>query len=115
VPSLRTRAEFPVPELAGVDAPVYTDLLLHRMGAGLSDSMPAGVLDGTAGPEDWRTAPLIGLRFAKTFLHDGRAKTLEQAIALHRGVGSEANDSVDRFDALSASDRQALLDFVASL
>lgn len=115
VPSLKTRADFPVPALAGVDAPVYTDLLLHRMGQGLSDSMPAGVLDGTAGPEDWRTAPLIGMRFAKTFLHDGRAKSLEEAIALHRGEGSEANDSVDRFDALSASDRQALIDFVASL
>ena len=85
------------------------------MGPNLSDSMPADALDGTAGPFDWRTAPLIGIRFARTFLHDGRAKTVEEAIAQHRGEGSEANDSVDRFDALSATDRQALVDFVNSL
>lgn len=115
VPSLKTRSDFPVPQLAGVDAPVYSDLLLHRMGPNLSDSMPADALDGTAGPFDWRTAPLIGIRFARTFLHDGRAKTVEEAIAQHRGEGSEANDSVDRFDALSATDRQALIDFVNSL
>src|SRR5262249_17017533 len=73
VPSLRTREDYPLPMLAGVDAPVFTDVLLHDMGDTLADAM----LDGDAHARDWRTSPLIGLRFNKTFLHDGRAHTVE--------------------------------------
>lgn len=115
VPALKTRANYPVTSLAGVDAPIYSDLLIHRMTAELADGLPADTVDGEAGSLDWRTAPLIGLRFNRTYLHDGRARTVEDAIDLHRGDGSEANPSIDRFDALSASDRQALLDFVNAL
>ncbi|HLL53921.1 MAG TPA: di-heme oxidoredictase family protein, partial [Myxococcaceae bacterium] len=64
---------------------------------------------------EWRTAPLIGLRFSRHFLHDGRATTLQEAIVAHAGPGSEANDSVRRFQGLSDVDRQALVDFVHSL
>jgi CxxC motif-containing protein (DUF1111 family) len=113
VSALTTRPDYPLPQLRGVEAPVFTDLLLHDMGVGLADSMQGE--DGLAGPRDWRTAPLIGLRFLKHFLHDSRADTVEQAIAAHASDGSEANDSVARFDALSDTERAALLDFVNAL
>jgi CxxC motif-containing protein (DUF1111 family) len=111
VPSLRTRADYPIPQLAGVDAPVYTDLLLHDMGDALAD----GLTDGQATSREWKTAPLIGLRFLRNFMHDGRALTVEDAINHHQGTGSQANESVDRFLALSAADREKLVAFVRSL
>lgn len=111
-PALRTRADYPVAALAGRDAEIYSDLLLHAMGTDLAD----GLREGTAaGEQHWRTAPLIGVRHLRNYLHDGRATTVEQAVQLHRGPGSEANASVDAFDALSAADRAALLDFVGRL
>jgi CxxC motif-containing protein (DUF1111 family) len=111
VPGLRTREDFPVVELAGTYAPIYSDLLLHDMGDALAD----GQVDEGAGPRDWRTAPLIGLRFQKAYLHDGRAATIEVAILKHAGPGSEANDSVARFKALPPDQRAALLAFVHGL
>jgi CxxC motif-containing protein (DUF1111 family) len=111
VPAMHTRADFPVAALADVDAPVFSDLLLHDMGETLADRLT----DEQAGPRDWRTAPLIALRFQRAFLHDGRAPTIEQAILQHAGPGSEANDSVARFMALSPEDRAALLSFVEGL
>ncbi|MGH9887787.1 MAG: di-heme oxidoredictase family protein, partial [bacterium] len=65
VPSLRTRASYPIAQLAGIDAPIYSDLLLHDMGAALAD----GMTDGGASATAWRTAPLIGLRFQSSYLH----------------------------------------------
>jgi CxxC motif-containing protein (DUF1111 family) len=115
VPSLRTRADYPVAALADIDAPIYSDLLLHDMGSALADGIPANSIDGQAGSFEWRTAPLIGLRFNRSYLHDGRAKNVEQAIELHRGEGSEANASVDAFDALTEGERQRLLAFVQAL
>lgn len=113
-PSLRTRADYPIAQLAAIDAPIYSDLLLHDMGPGLSDGMVDGV-DGQAHAADWRTAPLIGLRFMKTFLHDSRAHSVEEAILLHDSPGSEAHAAVTRFQALSPSDRATLLEFVDGL
>ncbi|MBL8950187.1 MAG: hypothetical protein JNK82_05385 [Myxococcaceae bacterium] len=113
VPSLRTRADFPLAPLASVDAPVFTDLLLHDLGIGLADGLGAG--DGTAGPREWRTAPLIGLRFSKRYLHDSRAGTVSEAIEAHASEGSEANDSVARYRALSDSERSLLITFVEAL
>jgi CxxC motif-containing protein (DUF1111 family) len=114
--NLHTRADYPVAELADVDAPIYTDLLLHRMGSDLADGLPADPgIDGDAGSLDWRTAPLIGLRFNRTYLHDGRAKTVEDAITMHRGDGSEANPAVDAFEALGDDDRARLVHFVEGL
>ncbi len=111
VPSLKTRSDYPLAPLAGIDAWVYCDLLLHDMGPALSD----GLVDGDAEPGEWRTAPLIGLRFLPSYLHDGRADSVEQAIVLHGGEGSEAKASVDAFEALSADDRALLLKFVSAL
>lgn len=110
-PSLRTRPDYPVPELADIDAPVYTDLLLHDMGAGLAD----GQRDGDASPSEWRTAPLIGLRLLIAYLHDGRAASVEEAILAHESQGSEANVCISRFRALADEDRARLIQFVEGL
>jgi CxxC motif-containing protein (DUF1111 family) len=111
VPAFTTSPEYPLPALAGVRAEVYTDLLLHDLGASLAD----GVTEGGAGPREFRTAPLIGLRFLPRLLHDGRAKSVEQAILAHGADDSEAKDSVAAFRALSATERAALLAFVETL
>jgi len=110
-PSLRTRSDWPVPQLAGVDAPLFTDMLLHDMGEGFSD----GLSDGVASPSEWRTAPLLGLRHLRYYLHDGRADTVEAAIVAHGAPGSEAAFSADLYAALSAADRETLLTYVESL
>lgn len=108
VPSLKTRADYPIAQLAGIDAPVYTDVLLHDMGSALAD----GMTDENAQSTEWRTAPLIGLRFSKEFLHDGRAATVTDAILAHDG---EAKLSADSFRALSSDDQSALVQFVEAL
>jgi CxxC motif-containing protein (DUF1111 family) len=72
-------------------------------------------IDGEAGPRDWRTAPLIGLRFNRTLMHDGRATSVAEAIEMHQGEGSEANDSVHRFMSLSDEERDTLVKFVEGL
>jgi CxxC motif-containing protein (DUF1111 family) len=114
VPSLKTRADYPIALLANTDAPVYTDFLLHDMGTALSDGSADGV-DGDAHAREWRTAPLIGLRFDKTYLHDGRASTIGDAIAQHDSEGSEASESVRVFRGFSAEDQAALVEFVSGL
>jgi CxxC motif-containing protein (DUF1111 family) len=111
VGALQTRADYPVSALADIAAPVFTDFLLHDMGPALAD----GVVDGDAGSREWRTAPLIGLRFFSAYLHDGRAHSLEEAVLAHGGEGSEGATSVDRFRGLSPADREQLLRFVAAL
>lgn len=111
VPALRTRADYPVAALAGIAAPVYTDFLLHDMGSALGD----GVVEGDAGPREWRTAPLMGLRFMPAFLHDGRARTIEEAIAAHDGPGSEGRGAVAAFRGLTPTERDELLQFVRAL
>jgi CxxC motif-containing protein (DUF1111 family) len=111
VPSMATRADYPLAAIAGQRAELYSDLLLHDMGRGLAD----GIAEGAAGPRDWRTAPLIGMRFSRTFLHDGRASTLDAAIRAHASEGSEANDSARAYEALSEQERGRLLAFVQAL
>jgi CxxC motif-containing protein (DUF1111 family) len=93
----------------------YTDLLLHDMGPGLDD----GYTEGTASTAEWRTPALWGLGLSKNsqggryfLLHDGRAKSIEEAILLH---GGEATQSRNSFQQLSASDKAALLKFLESL
>ncbi len=106
VPMLRTGAS-PVAALRSKDVAAYTDLLLHDMGPDLAD-----ICLGLATPAEFRTEPLIGLRSVKTFLHDGRAATPEQAIQDH---GGEAAGARDRFQALPPAERQALIAFLKSL
>jgi len=105
------RQSFKVPGADGAPAQIirpYTDLLLHDMGDGLADG---------AGRE-WRTAPLWGLGLTKTvnadagFLHDGRARTILEAILWHGGEAAAARQRVIQ---MTADDRKALLDFLSSL
>ena len=92
----------------------YTDLLLHDMGESLADSMH----DGLAAPSEWRTPPLWGLGLSLTvnettgLLHDGRARTVAEAIAWHGGEGQDARD---RFFDLNEKQRAALEAFVLAL
>lgn len=113
VPTLRTGAH-QISALADKDVTLYSDLLLHDMGDGLADNRP----DGAANGREWRTTPLWGLRLMRQFLdgdafllHDGRARSVEEAILLH---GGEAARSRDLFAAASDAARRALLDFVES-
>jgi len=111
VPSFTTATTFPVAALAGVQADVYSDLLLHDLGEALSD----GLTEGSAGPREFRTAPLIGLRFLPSLMHDGRAKDVSEAIAAHGESDSEGRDSVVAFRALPEQDQRELVKFVESL
>jgi CxxC motif-containing protein (DUF1111 family) len=106
IPTLRT-GDSPVPALSHQRFGAYTDLLLHDMGPELAD-----ICLGLAGPSDFRTEPLIGLRSGTRFLHDGRADTPERAIELHDG---EAANARDRFLKLSADERAAVVAFLKSL
>ncbi|MEN9298020.1 MAG: hypothetical protein RLZZ429_333 [Bacteroidota bacterium] len=93
----------------------YTDLLLHDMGPGLDD----GYTEGSATTAEWRTPPLWGLGLSPNsqggkyfLLHDGRAKSIEEAIVLH---GGEAQQSRNKFIQLSTQEKNNLLKFLASL
>lgn len=92
----------------------YTDLLLHDMGPALADNRPDYVATGS----EWRTPPLWGLGMIKTvnghttLLHDGRARSVEEAVLWH---GGEAEQSREEFKKLNASDRNALIQFLESL
>ena len=115
VPSLKTRADYPIAQLAGIDAPVFTDFLLHDMGTDLADGVPPGTIDGQAGSRDWRTGALIGLRFSKTYMHDGRAKNIRDAILLHGGPGSEAAPCIALFTKYTQENRDILVQYVEAL
>jgi len=106
IPALRT-GDSPIEALRYKDVAAFTDLLLHDMGPDLAD-----ICFGLATPSEFRTEPLMGLRLRSHFLHDGRAKTPEQAIDLH---GGEATRSRELFRALPAADRAALLAFLKTL
>src|SRR5437667_7864908 len=106
VPTLVTGAN-PVPALRFRFVSAYTDLLLHDMGPDLAD-----ICLGQAQPSEFRTEPLMGLRFATVFLHDGRAATVSQAIELHAG---EAVRARNRFLRLKPFERRALLRFLRTL
>ena len=92
----------------------YTDLLLHDMGDGLADNRP----DFEANGKEWKTPALWGIGLTKTvgnhsnFLHDGRARNLEEAIMWH---GGEAEKSKEAFSKLNKKDRQAVIKFLESL
>lgn len=102
------------PHLSGQAIAPYTDLLLHDLGEALADGREAFEASGS----EWRTAPLWGVGLALEiddgvgFLHDGRARTVEEAILWH---GGEATRSRDGFAALDVGDREAVLAFVRSL
>ncbi|SDR85411.1 CxxC motif-containing protein, DUF1111 family [Halopseudomonas sabulinigri] len=92
----------------------YSDLLLHDMGPGLADGRDEFLADGN----EWRTPPLWGMGLAQQvnpsagFLHDGRARTLEEAVLWH---GGEAQAAADQYRLLPAPERAALQRFLNSL
>jgi CxxC motif-containing protein (DUF1111 family) len=103
-----------LPELSSQIIHPYTDLLLHDMGEALADGRPDYEADGN----EWRTPPLWGIGLFKDvnahtrYLHDGRARDLEEAVLWH---GGEAQKAASAFKALAETERQALLRFLGSL
>ena len=110
VPTLHTLADYPISQLADVDAPIYSDLLLHDMGTDFADG-----LNDYGGRVPSGAPPLMGLRFLRNYLHDGRAATIDDAIEMHAGPASEAAASIDQFHRLDDSGRADLLKFVSTL
>jgi CxxC motif-containing protein (DUF1111 family) len=114
VPELKTGIQTDVPALAGQTIHPFTDLLLHDMGDALADGRP----DFEASGREWRTPPLWGIGLTEVvnrhtrFLHDGRARSIEEAVLWH---GGEAESSRTSFTRLPKSDRDALLRFLQSL
>jgi CxxC motif-containing protein (DUF1111 family) len=134
-PSFETSEFHPFAELRSQSIRPYTDLLLHDMGPGLADNLA----EGTATGSEWRTAPLWGVGLSPcvtggvtgehgwddfgldgyetcdpqpSYLHDGRARTIDEAIRWHDGEGSK---SKSQYDALNGADKAALIRFVESL
>ena len=113
VSSFKT-GEHEIEELSYQTIQPFTDLLLHDMGEGLADNRP----DFQATGREWRTTPLWGIGLTKkilgteNFLHDGRARTLEEAILWH---GGEAESVTDRFKNLPEQKRNNLIKFLNTL
>ena len=114
LPTLTTGVDVAFPSLSNQRIHPYTDLLLHDMGPGLADGRP----DFAATGSEWRTAPLWGVGLFETvnfpayYLHDGRARTLLEAIMWH---GGQADGSKMFVQHLSSIDRNALIAFLKSL
>ena len=105
----------PISSLSNKTFHPYTDFLLHDMGPALDD----GYTEGSAKTSEWRTPPLWGLGLSPNsqggqyfLLHDGRAKSIEEAILLHGGEGQQ---SKERFQQLSLQERNSLIKFLKSL
>jgi CxxC motif-containing protein (DUF1111 family) len=113
-PTMTTGRYHPKAELRNQTIHAYTDLLLHDMGPGLADNLPEGQASGS----EWRTAPLwnigmtAGVSGGEGYLHDGRARTLNEAILWH---GGEAAASAKKFKDMSSGDAAALVKFLKSL
>jgi CxxC motif-containing protein (DUF1111 family) len=128
IPNLVTSTAAEMPELRGINIQPFTDLLLHDMGDGLADDAP--VEEGSATGHEWRTAPLWGNGTGTAvlypaidafdpnghpppggvYLHDGRARSITEAVLWH---GGEAKPMHDAFVQLSATARAQLLAYVA--
>lgn len=104
----------PIPYVENQTIYPYTDMLLHDMGDGLADNRPDFLASGV----EWKTRPLWGIGLSKTvnplagFLHDARARTLEEAILWH---GGEAENSKEYFRKASAEARAQIIAFLNSL
>lgn len=128
--TVQTSAYHPFAEVRNQTIHPYTDLLLHDMGPGLADNLGEGDASGS----EWRTAPLWGLGLSAcvtggvenptgnqgdevctphhAYLHDGRARTIDEAIRWHGGEGQASNNA---YQALSESRKNALLEFLRAL
>ncbi len=113
-PTMQTGIDLTLKTISNQRIHPYTDLLLHDMGDGLADGRP----DFQANEREWKTPALWGIGlFEKTngvpfYLHDGRARTLEEAILWHEG---EAENAKQKFVQLPSSERKALIKFLKSL
>ena len=113
-PTVTTGAYHPKRELRSQTIHPFTDLLLHDMGPGLADNLPEGLASGS----EWRTAPLWSISLSDSvsggasYLHDGRARTLKEAILWH---GGEAEKAANNFKAMPAGDADAVIKFLKSL
>lgn len=114
VPELQTGPYHPITELRNQTIRPFTDLLLHDMGSGLADNMG----EANAAGSEWRTPPLwnigltAGVSGGEAYLHDGRARTLEEAILWHGGEGEASKEA---FRNMPAADRADLIKFLKSL
>ncbi len=128
--TMQTSIFHPLAELREQTIHPYSDLLLHDMGEGLADSLGEGLASGS----EWRTTPLWGLGLAAcvtggvinpsgdegdevctphhAYLHDGRARSIDEAIRWHGGEGQDSNTAYQR---LSDTQQQRVLDFLNSL
>jgi CxxC motif-containing protein (DUF1111 family) len=113
-PQLTTGGRHPLSELRNQLIRPYTNLLLHDMGPGLADNLSEADASGS----EWRTPPLWslgltqGVSGGRAFLHDGRARTLEEAILWHGGEGEAAKEAFRR---MPRSERDALVKFLESI
>lgn len=127
-PSVVTSQYHPLGELRSQTIKPYTDMLLHDMGTDMADNLGEGLASGA----EWRTAPLWGLGLSAcvtggvtdagqgaqvctpvhSYLHDGRARSIEEAILWHGGEGQASKNA---YQALSASQKQDVLRFLESL
>jgi CxxC motif-containing protein (DUF1111 family)/predicted lipoprotein with Yx(FWY)xxD motif len=129
-PTLQTSIYHPFSELRNQTIHPYTDLLLHDMGEGLADNLGEGNATGA----EWRTTPLWGIGLSAcvtggvvntvggqgnevctpehSYLHDGRARTIDEAILWH---GGESQSAKVQYEALSDADEAVLLSFLQSL
>jgi Di-haem oxidoreductase, putative peroxidase len=116
-PQMQTAPVMQSPVLQDRPVNLFSDLLVHHMGAGLADD----IIQGAAGPDEFRTTPLWGVGQRLFFLHDGRTSDLLEAINQHFSPSgavypaSEANAVVQQFLSLPVADKQAVLDFLRSL
>ena len=101
-PTMRTGQENSVAALSDKPVNLFSDLLLHDVGTG------DGIEQGQAKGNDFRTAPLWGLSRRDRYMHDGRSKSIEQAILRH---GGEAQNAVSGLARLSRSDYDACWPF----
>ncbi len=114
IPKMLTKVNVASPEFSNQLIFPYTDLLLHDMGEGLSDHRPEFKATGN----EWRTPPLWGIGLTKqvnghnNYLHDGRARSLMEAIMWH---GGEAQQSADYVKNLPQQDRNDLIKFLEAL
>jgi CxxC motif-containing protein (DUF1111 family) len=113
-------ADCHTPNVGSVEG-IYSDLLLHRMGAEMVGAgayyeviVPVPDSDPNAGPQpsEWRTPPLWGVADSAPYMHDGRAKTLEEAIKFHGGQGKRSSQ---RFDQLNKEERSQVIAFLKTL
>ncbi len=124
-PRMQTAPAMNTPVLEDRPVHLYSDLLIHHMGANLADN----IIQGAAGPDEFRTQPLWGVGQRIFFLHDGRTSNIIDAILTHYSPAadadtvkrtpafpaSEANATVQNFLGLSETDKREIVDFLRSL